>query len=55
MEFGFVRLVDLLSGIDSFGDFSRVDDEEFLLGEVEEDESGEDVEELTFVVVEVGR
>lgn len=54
LEFGFVTLVNLLGGTGSSRDFSRVVDEDFLLGEVEEDEFGEDVEELTSVAIEVG-
>lgn len=54
LGFEFVNLVDLLNGIGSSRDSSIVVGEEFLLGEVEEDESGEVVEDLVVVVVRVG-
>ena len=54
MKFELLSLVDLLNGIGSSEDSSRVVDEEFLLPEVEENEAGEVVLEPTVVAVRVG-
>lgn len=54
LGFGFIGLVDLFNGIGSSGDSSRVVSKEVLLGEVEEDEYEEVVEEPIVVAAVFG-